>query len=258
MAIEARVCAEDPEADFLPAPGEIAVFDPALGPRVRVDSGVAAGCGVPPDFDSLIAKVIAERRHARGGPRAPRLRARRLRARGRGRRHQQGLPDRPARDAGVPRRELRHRVARPLARAAGGLATSTPWRRWSRRRSSPTSAPATSRGGPSSPTRRASTPSSHPAVDRPAHRPLPRQRELPPRGLRRRRLALPRPPRRAGHDGEAAQQARHTPPSWRSADARCACSTTSRTAAFASRSRPTPTASAASSPGRSARARPPW
>jgi acetyl/propionyl-CoA carboxylase alpha subunit/acetyl-CoA carboxylase carboxyltransferase component len=58
-AIEARICAEDPEAEFLPAPGRIARFDPALGPRLRVDTGVAAGCDVPPDFDSLIAKVIA-------------------------------------------------------------------------------------------------------------------------------------------------------------------------------------------------------
>ncbi len=58
-AIEARICAEDPEAEFLPAPGRIARFDPALGPRLRVDTGVAAGCSVPPDFDSLIAKVIA-------------------------------------------------------------------------------------------------------------------------------------------------------------------------------------------------------
>jgi acetyl/propionyl-CoA carboxylase alpha subunit len=57
-AIEARVCAEDPEADFLPAPGRIARFDPALGPGVRIDTGVSAGCDVPPDFDSLIAKVI--------------------------------------------------------------------------------------------------------------------------------------------------------------------------------------------------------
>ena len=57
-AIEARVCAEDPEADFLPAPGRIVRFDPALGPGVRIDTGVAAGCDVPPDFDSLIAKVI--------------------------------------------------------------------------------------------------------------------------------------------------------------------------------------------------------
>jgi acetyl/propionyl-CoA carboxylase alpha subunit/acetyl-CoA carboxylase carboxyltransferase component len=59
FAIEARVCAEDPEADFLPAPGRVAHFDPSLGPRLRVDSGVAPGCDVPPDFDSLVAKVIA-------------------------------------------------------------------------------------------------------------------------------------------------------------------------------------------------------
>ncbi len=59
VAIEARVCAEDPQADFLPTPGRIALFDPALGPRVRLDSGVSAGCRVPADFDSLIAKLIA-------------------------------------------------------------------------------------------------------------------------------------------------------------------------------------------------------
>jgi len=59
VAIEARVCAEDPQAGFLPTPGRIALFDPALGPRVRVDSGVAAGCRVPAEFDSLIAKLIA-------------------------------------------------------------------------------------------------------------------------------------------------------------------------------------------------------
>lgn len=58
-AIEARVCAEDPAAGFLPAPGRVARFDPALGPRVRVDAGVAAGSVIPAAFDSLIAKVIA-------------------------------------------------------------------------------------------------------------------------------------------------------------------------------------------------------
>ena len=58
-AIEARVCAEDPAAGFLPTPGRVARFDPALGPRVRVDSGVVAGNVVPAAFDSLIAKVIA-------------------------------------------------------------------------------------------------------------------------------------------------------------------------------------------------------
>ena len=58
-AIEARVCAEDPDKGFLPAPGRIARFEPALGPRVRVDTGVASGSIVPAAFDSLVAKVIA-------------------------------------------------------------------------------------------------------------------------------------------------------------------------------------------------------
>jgi acetyl/propionyl-CoA carboxylase alpha subunit/acetyl-CoA carboxylase carboxyltransferase component len=58
-AIEARLCAEDPEADFLPSPGRIACFDPALGPHIRIDTGVAAGSRIPVDFDSLIAKVIS-------------------------------------------------------------------------------------------------------------------------------------------------------------------------------------------------------
>ncbi|MEN9578401.1 MAG: hypothetical protein RJA70_1410 [Pseudomonadota bacterium] len=69
-AIEARVCAEDPDAGFLPAPGKVARFDPALGPRLRIDTGVAQESTVPAAFDSLIAKVIAsgdtrEEAHAR-------------------------------------------------------------------------------------------------------------------------------------------------------------------------------------------------
>jgi acetyl/propionyl-CoA carboxylase alpha subunit/acetyl-CoA carboxylase carboxyltransferase component len=59
FAIEARVCAEDPDAGFVPAPGRIARFDPAFGPRLRIDTGVAPESSVPADFDSLIAKVIA-------------------------------------------------------------------------------------------------------------------------------------------------------------------------------------------------------
>jgi acetyl/propionyl-CoA carboxylase alpha subunit/acetyl-CoA carboxylase carboxyltransferase component len=58
-SIEARVCAEDPDAGFLPAPGRISRFDPALGSRLRLDTGVASESVVPADFDSLIAKVIA-------------------------------------------------------------------------------------------------------------------------------------------------------------------------------------------------------
>src|SRR5690606_18356784 len=59
FSIEARVCAEDPDAGFLPAPGRIVRFDPALGPRLRIDTGVASESTVPPAFDSLTAKVIA-------------------------------------------------------------------------------------------------------------------------------------------------------------------------------------------------------
>jgi acetyl/propionyl-CoA carboxylase alpha subunit/acetyl-CoA carboxylase carboxyltransferase component len=58
-AMEARLCAEDPDAEFAPAPGRVARFDPALGPAVRVDSGFVVGSVIPGAFDSLIAKVIA-------------------------------------------------------------------------------------------------------------------------------------------------------------------------------------------------------
>src|SRR5262249_4080168 len=59
VAIEARLCAEDPDAGFVPAPGRVARFDPALGPGIRVDSGVRAWSVDPAGFDSLIANVIA-------------------------------------------------------------------------------------------------------------------------------------------------------------------------------------------------------
>ncbi len=59
VAIEARICAEDPDAGFLPAPGRIARFDPSPGPKIRIDSGVTSGSFIPSAFDSLVAKVIA-------------------------------------------------------------------------------------------------------------------------------------------------------------------------------------------------------
>src|SRR3954451_12932337 len=58
-AIEARLTAEDPEQGFAPAPGVIEHLVLPGGPGVRVDTGVAAGDVIPPQFDSMIAKVIA-------------------------------------------------------------------------------------------------------------------------------------------------------------------------------------------------------
>ena len=58
-AIEARLTAEDPEHGFAPAPGLIEHLALPAGPGVRVDTGVAAGDVIPPQFDSMIAKVIA-------------------------------------------------------------------------------------------------------------------------------------------------------------------------------------------------------
>jgi propionyl-CoA carboxylase alpha chain len=58
-AIEARLYAEDPANDFLPASGTLVAFEPAPTPAVRWDSGVVAGSVIGTAFDPMLAKVIA-------------------------------------------------------------------------------------------------------------------------------------------------------------------------------------------------------
>jgi 3-methylcrotonyl-CoA carboxylase alpha subunit len=58
-AIEARVCAEDPERDFLPSAGELRLLEWPSGEHVRVDAGFGTGDRVPENYDSLLGKVIA-------------------------------------------------------------------------------------------------------------------------------------------------------------------------------------------------------
>jgi len=58
-SIEARVCAEDPDHDFVPTPGAINHFRQPGGPFVRTDTGIYAGVDVPLEYDSMIAKVIS-------------------------------------------------------------------------------------------------------------------------------------------------------------------------------------------------------
>ena len=57
-AIECRINAEDP-ARFLPSPGKIERYHPAGGPGIRIDSHIYQGYFVPPNYDSMIGKVIA-------------------------------------------------------------------------------------------------------------------------------------------------------------------------------------------------------
>lgn len=61
-AIEVRLNAEDPAQQFTPAPGTVEVFRLPSGPGVRVDTGLADGGVVPPEFDSMIGRIIAHGR----------------------------------------------------------------------------------------------------------------------------------------------------------------------------------------------------
>jgi 3-methylcrotonyl-CoA carboxylase alpha subunit len=58
-AIEARVCAEDPERGFLPSAGRLQLLEWPRLEGVRVDAGFATGDTVPDCYDSLLGKIIA-------------------------------------------------------------------------------------------------------------------------------------------------------------------------------------------------------
>ncbi len=68
-AVEARLYAEDPAADFLPVTGTVDLWAPPELPGLRIDSGVEQGSEVTIHYDPMLAKVIA-----RGRDRAEALR----------------------------------------------------------------------------------------------------------------------------------------------------------------------------------------
>ncbi len=57
-AIECRINAEDPYNNFRPVPGKITTLHVPGGHGVRVDSHIYAGYVIPPNYDSMIAKLI--------------------------------------------------------------------------------------------------------------------------------------------------------------------------------------------------------
>ena len=57
-SIECRINAEDPDSNFRPSPGKITSFHMPGGMGIRVDTHVYSGYSVPPNYDSMIAKLI--------------------------------------------------------------------------------------------------------------------------------------------------------------------------------------------------------
>lgn len=56
--IQLRINAEDPMNNFAPSPGNLEYYIPPGGPHVRVDSACYSGYRIPPNYDSMIAKLI--------------------------------------------------------------------------------------------------------------------------------------------------------------------------------------------------------
>ena len=62
-AIECRINAEDPNNNFMPQPGTIETWQLPGGPGVRVESHVRPGYRIPPNYDSMIGKLIVHGRN---------------------------------------------------------------------------------------------------------------------------------------------------------------------------------------------------
>ena len=60
-AIEVRINAEDPDRNFAPSPGQVTRFDVPGGLGVRLDTHCRANYRIPPNYDSMIAKLIVHR-----------------------------------------------------------------------------------------------------------------------------------------------------------------------------------------------------
>jgi acetyl-CoA carboxylase biotin carboxylase subunit len=57
-AMEFRINAEDPGADFMPSPGTVRCWQPPAGEGIRFDSFVREGMQIQPFYDSMVGKLI--------------------------------------------------------------------------------------------------------------------------------------------------------------------------------------------------------
>lgn len=57
-AIECRINAEKPEKNFMPSPGKINEINFPGGNGIRIDTAIYSGYTIPPNYDSMIAKII--------------------------------------------------------------------------------------------------------------------------------------------------------------------------------------------------------
>ena len=57
-SMECRLYAEDPSHNFLPCTGTLAVYEPPVGPGIRVDSGVEQGSTIGVHYDPMLAKLV--------------------------------------------------------------------------------------------------------------------------------------------------------------------------------------------------------
>ncbi|WP_022667674.1 acetyl-CoA carboxylase biotin carboxylase subunit [Desulfospira joergensenii] len=57
-SIELRICAEDPDDDFSPAPGSLVTYNLPEGKDIRVENGFTRGMKISPAFDPMLAKII--------------------------------------------------------------------------------------------------------------------------------------------------------------------------------------------------------
>ncbi|MBS0605435.1 MAG: acetyl-CoA carboxylase biotin carboxylase subunit [Parachlamydiales bacterium] len=58
--IQCRINAENPASNFAPSPGLLEYYIPPGGPHVRIDSACYSGYRIPPNYDSMIAKLIVK------------------------------------------------------------------------------------------------------------------------------------------------------------------------------------------------------